>query len=84
MSTTGKVAARSRVPGLGLPQPLLPSLRPRAASAQCLARISAREVLLDSVRVLVERAVSTIFDGHAQVPDSLSDAVSASSMRHER
>lgn len=71
MSPTGKVAVALACAGAGLGAvALAESPAARAASAQLLARIGAREMLLDSARAFAERAVSVFFDGHPPVPTS--------------
>lgn len=68
MSSTGKIAIALTCAGFGLGAiAVTESPAARAAIGQFVARIGAREVLLGSARVLVERTVSTLFDVSAVV-----------------
>lgn len=76
MSSTGRIAVALTCAGVGLGAvAIAESPAARANVGQFLTRIGAREVLLNSARALVERAVSTIFDGPAAVHVSRSGTV---------
>lgn len=71
MSNTGRVAVALTCAGVGLGAiAVAESPAARAAVGQFLARLGAREVLLDSAKDLLERAVSALFDGSVAVATS--------------
>lgn len=73
MSSTGKFAVALTCAGLGLGAiAVAESPAARAAVRQFVTRIGAREILLDSARVLAERAISALFDERVAVPISRS------------
>ncbi|GAA4056827.1 hypothetical protein GCM10023065_01960 [Microbacterium laevaniformans] len=73
MSSTGKIAVALTCAGLGLGAiAVAESPAARAAVGQFAAQIGARDVLLDSAKVIVERAASMLFDRRAAVATSRS------------